>query len=125
MIVRRLIRLYTPFICTFMCLLNGVSILLGLDNIQQIYLMANLTGNSVLIDIYMLCCSSKMCIWYKADVVCLLLIQICGMLYNAFNIEEALYLFFIITLSAVGMMSFLIFRIFYVVTHGFVCSRRC
>lgn len=122
--IRRLIRLYTPFICTFMCLLNGVSIFLGYDSIPQIYIMANLTGNSVLLDVYMLCCSRKMCVWYKADVCCLLLIQICGLLYNAFDIDEALYLFCVILLSAIGMITFFIFRVFYVVTHEFVSSRR-
>lgn len=122
--IRRLIRLYTPFICTIVCLLNGVSILFEYDSISQIYVMANLTGNSVLLDVYMLCCSRKMCLWYKADVYCLLLIQICGLLYNAFAIDEALYLFLVIMLSAIGMITFFIFRVFYFVTHEFVSSRR-
>lgn len=122
--LRRLIRLYTPFICTLVCLFNGVSILFEYYSISQIYIMANLTGNSVLLDVYMLCCSRKMCIWYKADVYCLLLIQVCGLLYNAFDIDEALYLFLVILLSAIGMITFFIFRVFYVVTHEFVSSRR-
>ena len=120
----RFIRIYTPFICTVMALMNGVLFMRGITELPAIYLMANLTGNSVLLDVYMLCCSRNMCIWYKVDVYCLLLIQICGLLYNAFDIDEALYLFIVVLLSAIGMITFFIFRVFYVVTHEFVSSRR-
>lgn len=121
--IRKLIRLYTPFICTFGCLINAASFLLNDDSL--ILPWAHLTGNSILIDIYMLCCSRKMCLWYKADVYCLLIIiQILGLLYNGFNIDETLYLFLVFVASLIGMITFFVFRVCYVVTHEFVCSRR-
>ena len=57
----RLIRIYTPFICTVMTLLNGVLFIKGVTELPAIYLMATLTGNSVLVDLYMFAtsCSSN------------------------------------------------------------------
>jgi hypothetical protein len=58
----RLIRIYTPFICTLMALVNGVLFMRGITELPAIYLMATLTGNSVLVDLYMFATSMRMCI---------------------------------------------------------------
>lgn len=107
----KLIRLYTPFICTIMALLNGVLFLNGLTELPTIHLMATLTGNSVLIDVYMLTASLRMCIWYKINVVCLLFIQICGLMYNYCDMDLSLYAWVVILVSMAGILSFLVFRI--------------
>lgn len=120
----RFIRIYTPFICTVMALLNGVLFMRGITELPAIYLMATLTGNSVLVDLYMFATSMRMCIWYKLNLLCLLLIQICGLMYNYYDIDTSLYLWVVVLLSAMGVMFFMIFRIFYNVTRLFGCNRR-
>lgn len=120
----RFIRIYTPFICTVMALLNGVLFMRGVTELPAIYLMATLAGNSVLVDLYMFATSMRMCIWYKLNLLCLLLIQICGLLYNYYDIDTSLYLWAVVLLAAMGVIFFLIFRIFYNVTRLFGCNRR-
>ena len=123
-LIVRLIRIYTPFICTLAALLNGVLLLKGADYLLDVYLLATFTGNSILVDLYMMVTSNRMCIWYKINLLCLLLIQVSGLLYNYFDIDESLYVWAIVLFAAIGVISFLIFRIFYNVTHLFGCSRR-
>ena len=107
----RVIRIYTPFICTITVLLNGVLFLRGVTELSSIYLMATISGNSILLDLYILATSRRMCIWYKLTVVLLLIIQICGLLYNHFGFKYSLYIWIVILLSLAGVLSFLIFRI--------------
>lgn len=49
-ILIKLTRIYTPFICTIMALVNGVLFMGGVTELPAIYLMATLTGNSILVD---------------------------------------------------------------------------
>lgn len=120
----RFIRIYTPFICTVMALVNGVLFMRGVTELPAVYLMATLTGNSVLVDLYMFATSMRMCIWYKLNLLCLLLIQICGLLYNYYDIDTSLYLWAVVLLAAMGVLFFLIFRVLYNVTRLFGCNRR-
>lgn len=120
----RLIRIYTPFFCTVMALLNGVLFMKGETEMPTIHFIAALSGNSVIVVLYMFATSLRMCIWYKLNLFCLLLVQLCGILYNYYNIDTSLYLWVMTMLSAFGVICFLIFRIFYCVTSVFGCSRR-
>lgn len=122
--LRRLVRIYTPFICTIMALVNGVLFMKGVTELPTIYLMATLSGNSILVDAYMFSASTKMCIWYKRNLLCLLLIQVCGLAYDYYGISISLYLWIVVLLAAMGILFFLIFRLFYSVTQLFECSRR-
>lgn len=97
----------------------------GVTELPAIYLMATLTGNSVLVDLYMFATSMRMCVWYKLNLLCLLLIQLCGLMYNYYDIDTSLYLWAVVLPSAMGILFFLIFRIFYNVTRLFGCNRRC
>ena len=120
----RFIRIYTPFICTVMALLNGVLFMKGATGIPLIDLLATVSGNSIIVVLYMFVTSMRMCIWYKPNLLCLLLTQICGLMYNYYDIDTSLYLWVVVLLSAMGVMFFLIFRIFYNVTRLFGCNRR-
>lgn len=120
----RFIRIYTPFICTVMALLNGVLFMKGATGIPLIDLLATVSGNSIIVVLYMFVTSMRMCIWYKLNLLCLLLTQICGLMYNYYDIDTSLYLWVVVLLSAMGVMFFLIFRIFYNVTCLFGCNRR-
>ena len=122
--LKRFIRIYTPLICTIMALVNGVFFMKGVTELPTIYLMATLSGNSILVDVYMFSASTKMCIWYKLNLLCLLLIQVCGLAYDYYGISISLYLWIVVMLAAMGILFFLIFRFFYSVTQLFECSRR-
>lgn len=101
----RFIRIYTPFICTIMALLNGVLFMKGATEISLINLLAAISGNSIIVVLYMFVTSMRMCIWYKLNLLCLLLTQICGLMYNYYDIDTSLYLWVVVLLSAMGVLS--------------------
>lgn len=120
----RFIRIYTPFICTLMALVNGVLFKRGLYEIPTIDLLSSVSGSSIFVVLYMLATSLRMCIWYKLNLLCLLFVQISGLLYNYFDIDDSLYLWVVILFAAMGVVAFLIFRVFYSVTRSFGCTRK-
>lgn len=120
----RILRIYTPFICTVMALVNGVLFLRGETALPVIDLLSTVSGNSIIVVLYMFVSSMRMCIWYKLNLLFLLLIQISGLMYNYYNLDTSLYLWVTVLFAAIGIVFFLIFRIFYNVTRLFGCSRR-
>lgn len=120
----RFVRVYTPFICTSMALVNGVLFIRGVESIPLIYLLSTISGNSILVTLYMMATSLRMCIWYKLNLLCLLIIQISGLLYTYFTIDDSLYMWVVTSLAAMGVMFFLVFRLFYTVTRSFGCTRK-
>lgn len=106
----QIIKVYTPFICTLIAFLNGVYLLCELECTLLVQIFSTLTGNSILIDIFILAVSNKMCIWYKLNALFLLLTQISGLLYNLFEIDESLYLFMVVLFASCGTICFLIYR---------------
>lgn len=109
----RFIRIYTPLILSILALLNAFMFLNEEENYTLVYLIANTASSSLLIDLYILSASRKMCIWYKLNILCLILIHISGLLYNVAYIDESIYPYLIAVFSAIGIIFFLIFRIFY------------
>lgn len=106
----RFIRIYTPFIITLFTLANASLLLIG-GNVSKIdYLFAIISGNSILLTIYMYSVSLRMCIWYKLNLLCLLLTQISSLLYNYLEINNSLYLWTIILFCSFGIICFLIFK---------------
>lgn len=120
----RIVRVYTPFICSIMALVNGVLFIRGVEAIPLIDLLSTVAGGSILVIIYMVATSLKMCIWYKLNLLCLLIIQISGLLYTYFTIDDSLYMWVVTLLAAMGVMFFLVFRLFYTVTRSFGCTRK-
>lgn len=120
----RFVRVYTPFICTSMALVNGVLFIRGVESIPLIYLLSTIAGNSILVTLYMMATSLRMCIWYKLNLLCLLIIQISGLLYTYFTIDDSLYMWVVTLLAAMGVIFFLVFRLFYTVTRSFGCTRK-
>lgn len=120
----RFLRIYTPFICTVMVLINGVLFSRGDIPEDFTFLGAATTGHSILVVAYFFVTSLRMCIWYKLNLLCLLLVQLCGVAYNYMDIEFSLYVNAVILLAALGILFFLIFRVFYKVTSLFLCTHR-
>ena len=111
--MRKFIRIYTPFMLSLTALVNTIFFIANVYEPLLIYSFASIGGGSVFVDIYMFCTSSRMCCWYKANIVCLGLIHTSGLFYNAFDIDEALYSHAVLSLSIIGIISFIIFRIKY------------
>ena len=111
----RFVRIYTPFIISVATLLNTILVLfIKSDELLEIcYSMANIFGNSFIVDLYFLICSRKMCIWYKFNILCLSGTHIVGIAYNVLLIDESLYLLAVIILSMLGITFFLIYRKYY------------
>lgn len=107
------IRVYTPLILSVLALLNAVLFMNEEENCDAVYLIANMASSSLLIDFYIFSVSLRMCIWYKLNILCLILIHISGLLYNGAWIDESIYPYIIAVLSAIGIILFLIFRIWY------------
>ena len=99
-----------------MALVNGMYFLEGRVESDFIYLSSALTGNSVIVVAYMFCTSLRMCVWYKMNLLCLLLVQVLGITYDCLGMDFSTYLLAVVLLSAIGIMCFLMFRIFYRVT---------
>lgn len=115
-IIARLIRIYTPFTCTLMALLNGVYFMNGEAQGDFVYITSALTGNSIAVVVYMFATSLRMCVWYKLNLLCLLLIQILGLTYDYMGIEFSEYLLLVVLLAALGIICFLIFRVTWHIT---------
>ena len=124
MVVKRLIRVYTPFVLTIMALINGVKLLNETLTEHFMFTSSATTGFSILVVTYFFAASDRMCIWYKLNLLCLLGVQLCGIAYNYLDMDVALYANSIILLSALGILMFLVFKIFYQVTSMFGCNRR-
>lgn len=122
-LIIRFVRIYTPFICTLVALVSGMLFIREDISEEFIYLSSVATGNSLLIIAYLFATSLRMCIWYKLNLLCLMLVQLCGLAYYFTDMDFTLYVYVITLLSAMGIIFFLIFRIFYRVTST-VCSRR-
>lgn len=120
----RFLRIYTPFICTLMALLNGVLFMMGDAHGEFVYITSALTGNSIAVVLYMFCTSMRMCIWYKLNLLCLLLIQVLGITYDCLSMDFTTYLLAVVMLSMVGIICFLIFQMFYRVTSLFTCTSK-
>lgn len=119
-ILRRLIRIYTPFICSIVAIINGVIYLKGIDLPNFDYIMSETTGHSFLLVLYMLSTSKGMCIWYKLNLLCLLLIHVDGTIYYFSDMEFNSYCYGIIIISIIGLLFFLLYRITVGITK-FLC----
>lgn len=123
-LLRRFIRIYTPFICTIVALIHGMLFLSENLTSGFEYLASSSSGFSILVVLYFFSASKQMCFWYKANLTCLLLIQISGLLYY-FDILEITVYFYVVTLfAALGIMFFLVFQVFYTITEALLCIRK-
>lgn len=120
----RFIRIYAPFVCTLVTLINGVIFVKGFTDCSEVYVLSAFAGSSIFVTAYMFVTSFRMCKWCKLNLLCLLLTQLCSIAYNYLDIDTSLDLWVVTLLSGLGIMFFLIFRIFYKVTNLFLCIGR-
>lgn len=109
-----------------MVLINGI-LFFRYDEVPSefTYVGSALSGYSVGVVLYIFTTSLRMCIWYKLNLFCLLLVQFCGLLYKYSSFIDLTQYMYVITLfSASGVLFFLIFKVLYKVTDLFLCTRR-
>lgn len=65
-VVRRLFKIYTPFICAVFVIAHGWMYMTDSLSEQTKYLFSVIGGSSILLLAYMWFENYKMCVWYKA-----------------------------------------------------------
>lgn len=102
----RMIRILTPFICSVLSLVEGVSYFMGKE---ESYILSSIGGYSIAVVLYFFVNSRRMCIWYKLNLCCLLLIQIMGIVYYFIPFDMMAYLYIFTLISSIGVGTFLIY----------------
>lgn len=110
-IFRKLVKIYTPFICTLVALIYGVLLLLEIKFPNADYILSAITGNSILVVEYMWANSKRMCIWYKLNLLCLLLVHIDGLVYFLSDMNFKPYCYIVVLCSTIGIIFFVVYRI--------------
>lgn len=124
-------KLYEPFIYSFCLSITSTICVIDYymdgmfiteeDMTSRMFLMALLGGYSLPTLARVFAYSSGLCMWYKANMLCLLLNLAFGLLYY-FKLVE--YLHYMIAASAfgiIGVISSLIFKIFYRISSEVDC----
>lgn len=90
-ILRRLVRLYAPFVCTITAYIHGYKFLNGSLTDSFVYNCSINAGFSVIMVLYVMATAKRMCIWYKMNLGCLLGICACSFIYKYTPISEVVY----------------------------------
>lgn len=84
-VLRRLVRLYAPFICTITAYIHGYKFLNGSLTDSFVYNCSINAGFSVIMILYVMATAKRMCIWYKLNLGCLLGICACSFIYKSYK----------------------------------------
>lgn len=108
--IKRLIRIYTPFICAIVAIIHGVLFLSEYKGILY-KILSEFTGHSILLIAYIIATSKRMCKWYKITNYLLLSIHVVnlGYIYKLITFNEVLYAGIVINIIA--LITFLIYRV--------------
>lgn len=112
-VLRRLVRLYAPFICTITAYIHGYKFLNGSLTDSFVYNCSINAGFSVIMVLYVMATAKRMCIWYKLNLGCLLGICACSFIYKYVPISEVVYFYAVTLLSGIGIIFFLLTLITY------------
>lgn len=126
-------KIYEPFVysfclsivsCTFMIdYFSDGNFISQEDYDKRVFIMSLIGGCSLPTIIRIISYSSGLCRWYMANIVCLLLNNLSGFAFYFGMIGYIPYVFIATGLSSLGIICFLVFRIFYRITDE-VCLRR-
>lgn len=105
----RLTKLYTPFVCALMATVHGVLFLCGVDT-SYYRVSGELSGQSILLLLFVQIHSKRMCKWYKSAIYFLYLVHVINLMYyttDLINYTMALYGGLILNIAS--MMCWLVF----------------
>lgn len=121
---REFIKLYTPFICAIVAIAH---IFLYLNHYEgNIYsILGNITGHSVLMNIYIIIHSRRMCVWYKTTNYILMSIHFINIAYRIGLIPSYYIMYILLFINLSALMTWLIFRVTYKSTKAIrsACKR--
>lgn len=124
-------KLYEPFIYS-LCL-SIVSLTFSIDYFHEgelitqqdyekrVLLMSLIGGCSLPTVIRIISYSSGLCFWYMTNVFCLLLNNVAGFMFYFDMFGYVVYMFMATGLSCIGVISFLVFKIFYRISNEVDC----
>lgn len=118
-IIKRIVKIYTPFVCAALAITHGVLYLLKCDY-KILYVISDLTGHSILLLLYILCTCSKMCIWYKSTVYLLMANHLVNVFYYMGVLDYLGLIYYAIVLNTLAVITFLIYRVSVGITK-FLC----
>lgn len=126
--LRKFIRIYTPFIVTLANLIYGVYYLKETLTEDIAFCINVPFGCSFSFVIYAWAASKRMCIWYKLNLLCNLLMLVDTVAYYVIDdVDKTTYSYIFVLLATAGLVFFLIFWFTYVlfrnVAHNHRCSR--
>ena len=106
-VLRRLVRLYAPFICTITAYIHGYKFLNGSLTDSFVYNCSINAGFSVIMILYVMATAKRM------NLGCLLGICACSFIYKYVPISEVVYFYAVTLLSGIGIIFFLLTLITY------------
>lgn len=109
-VIRRLIRIYTPFICALVSLIHGVLFFREELTAGFIYNASFSSGFSIIVIGYFWATSKQMCIWWHLNLLCLALISVSSALDYYKILPIGKYFYFTTLLSTFGLIFFLLYR---------------
>ena len=111
-VIKKLFRIYTPFILAVCALINGILSIKGYDGLLY-RIISEFTGHSFLVIAYFISTHKRMCKWYKYTNYLLFMIHIPNILYyNDIVYKNEIEVFYsAIVLSIFALLTFLIYRV--------------
>ena len=79
-LISKLVKLYTPFICAIMSAIHGVLFILDVDTLYY-KISGELSGQSILLLIFVQIHSKRMCKWYKLSIYFLYFVHLINLMY--------------------------------------------
>lgn len=123
-VVRRLFKIYTPFLCAVFVLAHGWMYMTDSLSDQTAYLFSVIGGSSVLLLAYMWFENYKMYVWYKATLAMLFCVHVDSLLYYFTDMDADAYYYSTMVFALAGILFFVIFSLCYKVTVDMSCIRR-
>lgn len=106
--LKRLVKLYTPFICAIMAIIHGVLYLCKYSGCFY-WIASNFTGHSILLIMYVMVHSKRMCKWYKITLWMLMLVHVSNTLFYTDIIPRRSIIYVTLILNMLALMFWLIF----------------
>lgn len=118
-VLKRLVRIYTPFICAVVAIIHGVLYFCRCKS-ELCFIMNDFTGHSFLLIGYILCTCDRMCKWYKITCLLLMTVHIPNILYvyKLFTLDNVMYCSIIV--GILSLITYMLYRVSVGITK-FLC----
>lgn len=105
----KLLKLYTPFLCALTAIIHGVFYLFDTGYYFRMA-FGDITGHSILLLLFVLYHSKRMCKWYKRSIYMLMMVHVVNVLYYIIDFFPIWFVLYGgLVLNIASMMCWLIF----------------